>query len=290
MWNMDWQLVLQYAWIVLVLIALEGLLSADNALVLAVMVKHLPGEQQRKALFYGLAGAFVLRFAALFAISFLVNIWQIQAIGAAYLLIMSFRHIYKTIQARRIGETHGAEEEDKKPKSEEPVSKAEFWKTVAKIEFADLAFAVDSILAAVALAVALPDWGTGEVGGLNTGHFVVILTGGLLGVVLMRFAARVFVKLLAERPGLETAAFGIVGWVGVKLAVLALEHPKYHASIEGTFMEALKLPEGFGHSTIWQIFFWTVMIGIALWGWFSSPKTKSNPEAEKKVEKKIDKM
>ena len=46
---MDWQLVLQYAWVVLVLIALEGLLSADNALVLAVMVKHLPGEQQKKA-------------------------------------------------------------------------------------------------------------------------------------------------------------------------------------------------------------------------------------------------
>jgi predicted tellurium resistance membrane protein TerC len=78
--EMDWQLLLQYAWVVLVLIALEGLLSADNALVLAVMVKHLPGEQQKKALFYGLAGAFVLRFAALYAISFLIDIWQIQAL------------------------------------------------------------------------------------------------------------------------------------------------------------------------------------------------------------------
>ncbi|VWX38317.1 TerC family protein [Exiguobacterium oxidotolerans] len=285
---MDWQLVLQYAWVVVVLIALEGLLSADNALVLAVMVKHLPGEQQKKALFYGLAGAFVLRFAALFAISFLVDIWQIQALGAAYLLIMGLRHIYKTVKARRLGENHGADSElDQEPESDEPVSKAEFWKTVVKIEFADLAFAVDSILAAVALAVALPDWGTNEIGGLNAGHFVVILTGGLMGVVLMRFAARVFVRLLAERPGLETAAFAIVAWVGVKLAVLALEHPKYHASIEGTIFEAMKLPEGFAHSTPWQAFFWTVMVGLAVWGWFSSPKTKPNPDAEKKVDQHL---
>ena len=288
MTEMDWQLLLQYAWVVLVLIALEGLLSADNALVLAVMVKHLPGEQQKKALFYGLAGAFVLRFAALFAISFLVDIWQIQALGAAYLLIMGLRHIYKTVKARKLGENHGAENElDEEPKLEEPVSKGEFWRTVAKIEFADLAFAVDSILAAVALAVALPNWGSGEIGGLNTGHFIVILTGGLMGVVLMRFAARVFVKLLADRPGLETAAFAIVAWVGVKLAVLALEHPKYHASIEGTIFEALKLPEGFAHSTPWQAFFWTVMVGLALWGWFSSPKTKPNPDAEKKVDQNL---
>jgi len=251
MTEMDWQLLLQYAWVVLVLIALEGLLSADNALVLAVMVKHLPGEQQKKALFYGLAGAFVLRFAALFAISFLVDIWQIQALGAAYLLIMGLRHIYKTAKARKLGENHGAENElDAEPKSEEPVSKGEFWRTVAKIEFADLAFAVDSILAAVALAVALPNWGSGEIGGLNTGHFIVI-------------------------------------WVGVKLAVLALEHPKYHASIEGTVFEALKLPEGFAHSTPWQAFFWTVMVGLALWGWFSSPKTKANPDAEKKVDQNL---
>ncbi len=108
-----------------------------------------------------------------------------------------------------------------------------------------------------------------------------------MGVVLMRFAARVFVKLLAERPGLETAAFAIVAWVGVKLAVLALEHPKYHASIEGTIFEALKLPEGFAHSTPWQAFFWTVMVGLALWGWFSSPKTKPNPDAEKKVDQNL---
>ena len=59
---MEYQLILEYVWVFIVLIGLEGLLAADNALVLAIMVKHLPPDERRKALFYGLAGAFILRF------------------------------------------------------------------------------------------------------------------------------------------------------------------------------------------------------------------------------------
>ena len=90
---MDIQLVLEYLWVLIILIGLEGLLAADNALVLAIMVKHLPEKQRKKALFYGLVGAFVLRFGSLFIISFLVDVWQVQAIGAAYLLFISIKHL-----------------------------------------------------------------------------------------------------------------------------------------------------------------------------------------------------
>ena len=71
---MDVSLLLEYGWVLLILIALEGILAADNALVLAIMVKHLPEEKRKKALFYGLAGAFVFRFGSLFMISFLVDV------------------------------------------------------------------------------------------------------------------------------------------------------------------------------------------------------------------------
>ncbi|KMK75152.1 hypothetical protein AB990_17055 [Alkalihalobacillus pseudalcaliphilus] len=60
----------------LILVALEGILAADHALVITTIVKHLPDKQRKKALFYGLAGAFVFRFASLFLISYLVHIWQ----------------------------------------------------------------------------------------------------------------------------------------------------------------------------------------------------------------------
>src|SRR5699024_11750901 len=91
---MDAQLLLEYLWVLLILIGLEGLLAADNALVLAIMVKHLPEKQRRKALFYGLVGAFILRFGSLLIISFLVDVRQVQAIGADYLLFISIKNIY----------------------------------------------------------------------------------------------------------------------------------------------------------------------------------------------------
>ncbi|MBC8845209.1 hypothetical protein IAI16_35050, partial [Escherichia coli] len=48
---MDTAMILEYGWVLLVLIGLEGILAADNAVVMAVMVKHLPDKQQKKALF-----------------------------------------------------------------------------------------------------------------------------------------------------------------------------------------------------------------------------------------------
>lgn len=88
---MDPSLILPYLWVLVVLVFLEGLLAADNAIVMAVMVKHLPPEQRKKALFYGLLGAFVFRFLALFLISIIANFWFIQAAGAVYLIYMSIK-------------------------------------------------------------------------------------------------------------------------------------------------------------------------------------------------------
>ena len=257
---MDFALLLEYGWVLVILVALEGLLAADNALVLAIMVKHLPEEDRKKALFYGLAGAFIFRFASLFAISFLVDVWQVQAIGAIYLLFMAGNHIFRKVVK---GKTE--QKEVKKTSG--------FWTTVFKVELADIAFAVDSILAAVAMAVVLPDTPLPNIGGLDGGKFLVIFAGGIIGLIIMRFAANQFVKLLERRPGLEIAAFTIVGWVGVKLAVYTLSHPSLGI-----------LSEEFAHSTAWKISFYVVLVGIAAAGWFfSKDKTDESVENKAKV-------
>lgn len=253
---MEYTILLEYCWVLLMLIALEGLLAADNALVLAIMVKHLPEKERKKALFYGLAGAFVFRFASLFAISFFVNIWQVQAIGAMYLLFISINHLFRKLVVDKANKNVA---DDVKP-----VQKGSgFWTTVLKVELADIAFAADSILAAVALAMVLPKTNLPQIGGLDGGQFLVIFAGGFIGVVIMRFAATIFIKLLESRPGLEIAAFLIVGWVGVKLSIYTLSHP-----------EVSVLPEGFAHLAEWKITFYVVMILIALGGWFMSKEKK----------------
>lgn len=246
---MEASMILEYGWVLLVLIGLEGILAADNAVVMAVMVKHLPKEKQKKALFYGLLGAFIFRFAALFLITFLINVWQIQAIGAAYLIFLSGHHLlkYRTANPKR----------EKKLKEKG----SSFWMTVIKVEIADIAFAIDSMLAAVALAVTLRPTGWFHVGGIDGGQFAVMLLGGLIGVVIMRFAATSFVRLLAKYPALETAAFMIVGWVGVKLSIFTLAHPNVHI-----------INEHFPESTAWKMTFWIVLVGIAAGGYLISRK------------------
>lgn len=264
---MEYSILLEYAWVLLVLIALEGLLAADNALVLAILVKHLPEEQRKKALFYGLAGAFVFRIASLFAISFIVGIWQVQAIGALYLLFIAFNHIFRKIVVKKHSENIDP--------NEKQVSKGSgFWTTVLKVELADIAFAVDSILAAVALAMVLPNTNLPPIGGMDGGKFLVIFTGGFIGLVIMRFAATIFVKLLESRPGLEIAAFLIVGWVGVKLAVFTLCHPELNI-----------LPHEFATLPEWKITFYGVMLLIVLGGWFMS-KTKDTDDNKILIDKK----
>jgi len=245
---MEATLLLEYLWVLVILIGLEGLLAADNALVLAIMVKHLPHLERRKALFYGLLGAFALRFGSLFVISFLVDVWYVQALGAGYLLFISIKHLYDHYFNGHQEEIYAASGNG-----------SGFWMTVFKVEIADLAFAVDSILAAVALAVALPPSGIGHIGGLDTGQFAVILAGGMIGLIIMRFAANVFVELLQKRPSLEVAAFLIVGWVGIKLTIITLAHPDINL-----------IPESFPHTILWKSTFYIVLIGIAVIGWFAS--------------------
>jgi YkoY family integral membrane protein len=135
--------------------------------------------------------------------------------------------------------------------------------TVLKVEVADIAFAVDSIMAAVALAITLPETPLPNIGGLDGGKFLVIFCGGFIGLLIIRFAATIFVKLLQRKPGLETAAYLIVGWVGVKLAVFALAHPKLAV-----------LPANVPETTEFKLIFWTVLIILALSGWFLTKEKK----------------
>lgn len=240
-------LLLDYGWVLLVLIVLEGLLSADNALVLAVLAKHLNPDQQRKALNIGLSLAFIFRIGAIFVISILFHVWWIQAIGAAYLLFICFKHLLKK---------QGEEKEGKK---------RSYRATIFQIALADIAFAIDSILAAVALVIALPDTPLGDIGGMDGAKFIVIVLGALAGLIVIKYAATFFVRILRERPSLETAAMLIVGWVGVKLLMHTLAHDAVHV-----------IPHSFVEGPVWNTIFWTVMLGLAAGGWILSGKKKKS--------------
>ena len=230
------------------LIILEGVLSIDNALVLGLLAKRLPKSQQPRALTYGLVGAFVFRFIAIATASYLLRWWIVKLLGGGYLLYVALKHFFfetqeeveETITSdaeghpRLIERTTGRELTDTEeeveiaervpvPVSEEVMRKEEaaarvsarkFWSTVLVIELTDIAFAIDSILAAMAL-VGSPPPGTPE--GAPHPQLWVVIAGGILGVILMRFAAVLFIKLLEKFPRFETAAYLLVCVIGLKL-------------------------------------------------------------------------
>ncbi|MBP0726697.1 TerC family protein [Bacillus sp. RG28] len=172
------------------LVILEGLLSADNALVLAVMVRHLPKTQQKKALFYGLLGAYLFRFLAIGLGVFLVKITWVKVLGGAYLLWLSISHFVK-----------------KSSDDEEVQNKAmSFWRTVLAVELMDIAFSLDSVIAAFGVSDKV--W--------------VLFIGGMLGVLMMRSVAQLFLALIERIPEFEATAFVLIAIIGLKMIAASL--------------------------------------------------------------------
>ena len=176
------------------LVVLEGLLSADNALVLAILVLGLPRHQQRQALRYGILGAFAFRIlATLLAVHLLTVAW-VKLVGALYLLYLAWKHFF--------GHESGGERRAIQP-ARPWLGFSAFWATVVKVELTDIVFAVDSIL--VAVAMSNKTW--------------VIVTGGILGIIAMRLVIGQLLAIVRRYPALVDGAFIIIAWVGVKLMI-----------------------------------------------------------------------
>lgn len=182
------------------LVLLEALLSADNALILALLVKGLPKEQHRKALTYGMGGAFLFRFLAIFFASSIINLWWLKALGAAYLIFLPIKHFWPSKEEEKLDE-------------EKLATTGNFWKVVAKIELTDLAFGIDSILAGVAMVH-------------SHEKLWVIWLGGVVGIVVLRLFAKGLIKILERFPKLDGVAYGLVLWVGIKFAFTSWD--SYH--------------------------------------------------------------
>jgi YkoY family integral membrane protein len=228
--------------VVALLVVLEGLLSIDNALVLGLLAKRLPKHEQAKALWYGLAGAFVFRFLAVLLASILLQWTFAKFLGGAYLVYIAVRHLFfeskETGEEKIVLDEHGhpqiveektggpltEEQEELEIKERVPVymdaatrkrlGLAHFWPTVLVIELTDIAFAVDSILAAIAMVGSKPPGVPADA--LHPKLWVVIL-GGLIGLMLMRVAARMFIQLLERFPRFEVSAYLLVIVIGLKL-------------------------------------------------------------------------
>lgn len=228
--------------IVGLLVILEGLLSIDNALVLGMLTKRLPKHLRSKALCFGLVGALVFRILAILLAGFLLKYTFVKFLGGAYLVFIAAKHLvieqFETGEQKIVlddagepmmvdaitSESLGIAEENIEIEERVPLgtnliqanltnesghlhsqSMTLFWKTVVVIELTDIAFAIDSILAALALA------------GSESNKLWIVITGGILGLIMMRCAAVYFICLIDKYPRFEVSAYLLVAVIGLKL-------------------------------------------------------------------------
>ena len=174
------------------LVVLEGLLSADNALVVAIMILGLPRGEQKLALRYGLLGAFAFRIIATLLAVYLIQLAWVKLLGGLYLIYLTYQHFFAS----------GDAEQRSRPRPARPwLGLSALWGTILKVELVNIAFSIDSILVAVAMST--KTW--------------VVLTGGLIGIVAMRVVIAQLLVIVRRYPTLVDGAFIIIALVGSKL-------------------------------------------------------------------------
>ncbi|EDY38996.1 membrane protein, TerC family protein [Cyanobium sp. PCC 7001] len=223
------------------LVALEAVLSADNAIALAAISRRLHDRaRQETALNLGLLLALVFRLGLILAAQWVLNFWPLQLAAAAYLLWLCGRHLAGLLQAES-GLDDPADAHSLDPGSASgsgihhpgglsaagPHPEVKLASVVATLAITDLAFSIDSVAAAVAVSDRL----------------VLVMAGGVIGVIALRLTAELFIRWLEIFRHLETAGYLAVGLVGLRL-VLRLAWP------------ALVPPEWFLLALVAGLFLW----------------------------------
>ncbi|MEO1002987.1 MAG: hypothetical protein AAFX65_07745 [Cyanobacteria bacterium J06638_7] len=188
------------------LVALEAVLSADNAIALAAISRRLHDRaRQEMALNLGLLLALVFRIGLILAARWVLNFWPLQLAASAYLLWLCGRHLALMSAGREEGlEADASPADAARPHpaghAGEHLS-AGLGGVIATLALTDLAFSLDSVAAAVAVS----------------DRIGLVIAGGVIGVIALRLTAELFIRWLEVFRHLETAGYLAVGLVGLRL-------------------------------------------------------------------------
>ena len=177
-----------------VLILLELMLSADNAVALAAIARsNRQAAQEKLALNIGIGLALILRIGLIIVAQWVLQNTWVQLIGSMYLFWLVFDHL----RNRHDQEKESSDSNDVKS------SQRTLLQTVVLLALTDLAFSIDSVAAAVAISDQL----------------FLVITGATVGIIALRFTASLFIRWLDEYARLETAGFLAVAFIAFRLLI-----------------------------------------------------------------------
>jgi len=160
-------------------------LSGDNAVVIALASRSLPGRQQKQAIFWGSAAAIVLRILlTLFAVALLALPW-LKLLGAALLLWIGVK-----LLAPGDGDA-------------EVTASDNLWVAIRTILIADLVMSLDNVIAVAAAA---------------GGQWALMIVGLAISIPIVIFGATLLVRLMERWPMIITIGAALIGYVAGEMA------------------------------------------------------------------------
>lgn len=193
--NSSFEVGIETPFILLILVCLEAVLSADNAIALASIAKGLKDEkQQNYALNAGLLIAYVLRVLLIITATWVIRFWQFELLGGLYLIWLVYNYFNNK---QKVEENNNSDD----------LNFSTLWQAIPMIGITDLAFSLDSVTTAIAVSDKI--W--------------LIIAGGTIGVITLRFLAQLFIRWIEEYTHLQDAGFITVGFVGLRLLLKVIQ-------------------------------------------------------------------
>jgi YjbE family integral membrane protein len=167
------------------IIFIDLILAGDNAIVIGMVASKFPVEQRKKIIFWGIGGAVILRIILTMLTAYLLQITGLRLIGGLLLLYIVYKLYTDVIKGQ-------SDDEDIK------VDNSSFMKAIWTVLLADFTMSLDNVLG---------------VAGAAGDHYVLLIFGLALSIILMATAATVISRWINE--------YKWIAWIGL-IAILAV--------------------------------------------------------------------
>lgn len=177
---------LDFAVILLQIVAIDLLLGGDNAVVIALACRKLPPHIQKKAIILGTLGAIVARVVLLIIAVQLLALPWLKVAGGLLLLWIGFKLVSNDEEEASVG------------------SDTRLWKTVLTITLADVVMSLDNVLAVAAA---------------GKGNVWLVSLGVLISIPVIVMGSKLVLKVLSRFPFIVTLGGGLIGWIAGSMLV-----------------------------------------------------------------------
>ncbi|MEX8493220.1 TerC family protein [Sphaerotilus sp.] len=171
------------------LLIVDLLLSGDNAMVIALACRALPGEQRRRAMVIGTMGAVVLRVLMTLIAGVVLSLPLLKIVGGVLLLVIAVKLLLI---------------EDAAPDATVEANSANLWSAVGTVIAADFIMSVDNVVGLAAVA---------------HGDGWMLTLGLLISMPLLMFGSLFVTTLIQRFPLLVQCGAALLGWIAGDIAM-----------------------------------------------------------------------